>query len=256
MSSLPAAWGKALERRKSTRPKRMGLFGNFGSKNLGNGGSLEVILSFLQRERPNADIVCICRNPDDMHRSRAVAASHIVSPDFEGVWLNHLNRLLLKVPRRLFDVAKTYRKARRLDVLVIPGTGILDDFGERPSAMPYALLKWCLATRPSGSKIVFVSIGAGPIHNRASRWLMKTAARIAHCRSCRDTVSKDYITSIGIDTTDDPVVPDVAFKLPIPESKGGKKHENRPLMVGVGVTNYCGWDATSDAGEAHREVSR
>ena len=71
-------------------------------------------------------------------------------------------------------------------MIVVPGTGMLDDFGERWRDMPYHLFRWGLACRMARTPFAFVSIGAGPIHHPLSRWLMRSAAAMARYRSYRD----------------------------------------------------------------------
>ena len=53
---------------------RIGLFGLFGCGNSGNDASLEAMLIFLRRLRPDYDITCICPQPDTVARSHSVAA--------------------------------------------------------------------------------------------------------------------------------------------------------------------------------------
>lgn len=43
---------------------KIGLFGQFGSGNTGNDGSLEAMLHVLNRISPNAQLVCICSDPE------------------------------------------------------------------------------------------------------------------------------------------------------------------------------------------------
>jgi polysaccharide pyruvyl transferase WcaK-like protein len=114
--------------------------------------------------------------------------------------------------------------------------------------MPYSLLKWCLAARLLGARIAFVSIGAGPINHPVSRWLMRSAARLASYRSYRDAISKDYMAGIGLDVSEDPIYPDVAFKLPRPEGADREGPESEPPVVGVGLMSYSGWYNFSDGG--------
>jgi polysaccharide pyruvyl transferase WcaK-like protein len=132
--------------------------------------------------------------------------------------------------------------------LIIPGTGILDDFQAGPLGMPLALFGWCLAARLCGTRIAFVSVGAGPIHHPLSRWLMKSAVAMAQYRSYRDTVSKTFMESIGFDTRDDAIYPDIAFKLPAPVSP--VRSAAGSLTVGVGVMTYLGWERGSPRGPA------
>ena len=221
--------------------KLVGLFGLFGIGNIGNDGSLESMLRFLRRVAPQEHLVCICGNPVIVERAFGLQAVPI--------W---------RRPRRLSDrrsvalVQSIRGKAtfwlhaidnlRRLKVLIVPGTGILDDFGASPLGWPYDLLSWCLLGRLMGVKVIFASIGAGPIPNPLSRWVMKSAARAAHYRSYRDTVSRTFMESIGFDTRNDYVYPDIAFSLPAPApDRRRSEDKGRRLTIGVGVMAYHGW---------------
>lgn len=230
-----AATGRARTR---TPARRIGLFGHFGTGNIGNEASLESVLAFIRRERPGAELLCICSSPETTHGAYNVASVSIRKSAPASGWIARLDRLLAKIPSRALEFVCAFRQMRRLDLLIIPGTGILDDFGDRPGGMPYALFTWLAAARLAGCKVALVSIGAGPIHNPLSRRLMIAAARMADFRSFRDELSKSYVASCGVDTSDDAVIPDVAFALPPPEDNG--PHDG-PITVGVGVMNYWGW---------------
>lgn len=237
-------WPPAHARQNQVRPQRIGLFGLFGTGNSGNDGSLEAMLRFLHQVRPDAEITCICSAhrgaADRVARSLRVATTSLGIPPPQNQLLRTLDRLLLTLPRRTASLIHAVGRARRLDALIVPGTGILDDFGGSPFGMPLALLAWCLVARLSGTWIAFVSIGAGPIHNPLSRWLMRAAVSLAEYRSYRDTVSKTFMQSIGFDARDDAVYPDIAFKLPAPASPRRQPPHGR-LVVGVGVMTYLGW---------------
>jgi polysaccharide pyruvyl transferase WcaK-like protein len=73
---------------------------------------------------------------------------------------------------------------------------------------------------------------------------MKNAARMATYRSYRDQISKDFMTNIGIDTSKDPVYPDLAFRLPDPERIEEPKDD--VLTVGLGLMTYMGWSRSPD----------
>lgn len=214
------------------------MFGHFGTGNIGNEASLEAVLAFLRRERPAAELLCICSSPEATHGAYNLASVSIRRTGSATGWIGRLDRLLAKIPSRALDFVRAFRQMRRLDLLIVPGTGILDDFGDRPGGMPYALFTWLAAARLAGCKVALVSIGAGPIHNPLSRRLMIASARMAHFRSFRDELSKSYVASCGVDTSNDAVIPDVAFALPLPEDNG--PHDGS-LTVGVGVMNYWGW---------------
>lgn len=224
-------------------PPRIGLFGLFGSGNSGNDGSCEAMLSFLRKVQPDAAIVCICAPQqgalDRVAGDFGVATVSMAVPKPAGALLGALDRFSLKGPRQLVSFVRALRQVGKLDVLMVPGTGILDDFGEGPFGMPLALFGWCVAARLTGTTIAFVSIGAGPIHHPVSRWLMTSACAMAQYRSYRDTLSKAFMESVGVDTTNDTVYPDLAFKLPAPDRP--RRHDNGVLTVGVGVMTYHGW---------------
>jgi polysaccharide pyruvyl transferase WcaK-like protein len=249
----------AHERRKHVTRQRIGLLGLFGTGNSGNNGSLEAMLRFLREVRPDAEITCICSAhrgaADRVARSLGVATTSLGIPPPESGLLRTVDRLLLTVPRRIASLVHAVRRARKLDALIVPGTGILDDFGGSPFGMPLALLAWCLTARLRGAWIAFVSIGAGPIHNPISRWLMKSAVALADYRSYRDTVSKAFMESIGFDARDDAVYPDIAFRLPSPAAPRRPRPDRR-LVVGVGVMTYWGWRNDAARGAAIYQAYR
>ena len=72
---------------------------------------------------------------------------------------------------------------------------------------------------------------------------MKWAAAMATYRSYRDTISKDFVGSIGLDARRDPVYPDLAFGLPGPECAERKPSDGEALTIGLGIMNYSGWFA-------------
>jgi len=218
--------------------KRIGLFGNFGGGNLGNEGSLEAMLLFLRQAYPDADMVCICTAPDVIREQFSIPTLPISA-------IRSLNGgKLTKVRDRIADHVGVFRNVRNLNVLLVPGTGVLDDFGERPIGFPYSVFLVCLMAKLRGIKVAFVSIGAGPIVHPLSRWFMKSAARLAAYRSYRDTISKEFMGTIGLDVSNDPVYPDLAFGLPNPVPVDVAK--SKKLTVGLGVMAYYGWSAAGD----------
>lgn len=224
-------------------PRRIGLFGLFGAGNMGNDGSLEAMMRFLERVAPHERPLCVCADPQAVQAALGLEAVPI-----HGGPAGRRAPLLQRIAGRAALWLHAARHLRRLRLLIVPGTGVLDDFSVSPLGWPHDLLSWCLLARLLGVKVALVSIGAGPIHHPLSRWLMKRAARTAHYRSWRDTVSKTFMESIGLDTRNDPVCPDIAFGLPPAEplARAGE----RPLAVAVGVMTYYGWRDDSGSGAA------
>jgi polysaccharide pyruvyl transferase WcaK-like protein len=242
--SLAVSAAAAPPRERSAAARNIGLFGLFGCGNSGNDGSLEAMLLFLRRVRPEAELICFSapsyEAADQIAREFRIPTVPLGFPKPAAAWLRGLDRILLSAPRQLASLICAIRHVRQLELLTIPGTGILDDFEGRPLGMPLAILAWCLAARLCGTRLAFVSIGAGPIEHPVSRWLMKTAAAMADYRSYRDTASKEFMESIGFDTSHDPIYPDIAFKLPAP-ALTRQRQADPSLIVGVGVMTYQGW---------------
>lgn len=225
---------------------KIGLLGQFGSGNSGNDGSLEAMINFLRRVRPDAELLCICSNPAVIEKDYGISCISISAPPSDNGILAWLNGALRNVPHRAFNLLSAYRQARGLDLVIVPGTGILDDFQDAPSGWPYVLFRWCVGAKWAGARLAFVSVGAGPIHHPLSRRLMKAAARLAVFRSYRDEVSRSFMASIGFDVRYDRVYPDIAFSLPTPRLE---PRIPGPLTVGVGVMSYRGWAKNSGDSE-------
>lgn len=229
----------------AVRPLRIGLFGQFGIGNLGNEGTLEAMLAFLRERAPEAELVCICTDPEFARATYGIEAEQLQVDGVRDRFGRTLNRVLLGMPARVANFAHALNVARKLDVLFVPGTGVLDDFGATPTGLPYDLWRWCHAAKWTGARIGFVSVGAGPIVHPLSRFLMKGAARCAVYRSYRDLPSKAFVNSIAMRTPQDPVFPDLAFGLPAPQRPA---RGEGPLVIAVGVMAYFGWQGES--GEA------
>ncbi len=229
-------------------PKAIALFGMFGTGNIGNDGSLELMVRFLRRVAPQQRLLCICGNPAAVEQAFGLEAVSIYprARTSTGGRAAPLQRAAGRATLWVHAV----RHLRRVQVLIIPGMGVLDDFSVSPLGLgwPHDVLSWCLLGRLMGVKIIFASVGAGPIRHPVSRWLMKAAARAAHWRSYRDTVSKTFMDSIGFDVGNDPIYPDIAFRLPAPATTRPDRLGGRSLTVGLGVMSYYGWRNDANRG--------
>jgi polysaccharide pyruvyl transferase WcaK-like protein len=220
---------------------RIALFGNFGTGNTGNESSLAAMIGSLRRIRPDARLTCICYAPDVVAADHGIAASPLRWQGFRHPAWALLNRVLLRVPAEVVRIARMVGTLRRVDVMILPGTGTLDDFGTDPFEWPFDLFKWCVAARLCGVRVGFVSVGAGPIQTPLSRWFMKAAARTARYRSYRDELSKAFMARIGLDTRGDRVFPDLVFSLDRPSCADAPEASDDRPCVGVGIMSYRGW---------------
>lgn len=159
-------------------------------------------------------------------------------------WLRSILALVLEIVL----LPRQYAKARSLDAVVVPGTGILDDFGEPAWGMPGALFKWVLLARLAGRPVHLVSIGAGPVVSPISRRLLAAVARMATTVSYRDGWSRRYAISAGYGHSDQRVTSDIAFGRESHQARPsliGRGPAGSPLTVGIGVMAYGGWSGES-----------
>jgi polysaccharide pyruvyl transferase WcaK-like protein len=232
-----AATEASVRTTRRAGPLRVALLGGFGIGNFGNDASLEAALAFLRAEYPDAQLSVICSNPAEVSGTFGVPTiATVLRP--RGIW-RIPNTLLLRTPAALTNWVHSFRTLKRFDVVLVPGTGIFDDFRDTPFGWPSRLLRWSLAARLSRVRLAYLSVGAGPILSPVSRVLMKWAAQQAQHRSYRDANSRDYMATLGVDESNSAVLPDVAFLLPAPPQT--QRAVSEQLTVGVGIMNYSGW---------------
>lgn len=114
--------------------------------------------------------------------------------------------IVLKGLGKGIDAFRTASWVRRHDVVIVPGTGILETtLPIRPWGTPYGLLLVCASGRLFGTKVALVSVGASAARQRLTRWEFMLAARLAFYRSYRDVASREVMRGGILDTTRDPV---------------------------------------------------
>jgi polysaccharide pyruvyl transferase WcaK-like protein len=106
-----------------------------------------------------------------------------------------------------------------------------------------------LSGRLFRTKVAYVSAGTNVIHEPVMRWLVTKAASLARYRSFRDTVSRDAMRQMGLDTSGDAIYPDVVFSLPVPSN--GKEPTG---AVGVGIMDYSGTNEDRQEGDKIRSA--
>jgi polysaccharide pyruvyl transferase WcaK-like protein len=238
----PAASG--LPERARTR-KRIAFFGHFNSTNFGNESTLQAILHHLRRFHPDAKVTCISTGPE-----ATIATHHIeaipLADRFVKSWDpgNPLTRVLRKVciglPGQLYQAVKGLVMLRGTDMLIVPGTGLLTDAYSLFNEGPYNLLKWSLIAKVCRCKLLFVSVGAGPIYSTLGRYFVKSALSLADFRSYRDNSTMQYLKGVGFRADNDRVYPDLAFSLPEAVIPHQHTKNGRRSVVGLGLMDYAG----------------
>lgn len=218
------------------RAHKVGMFGLLGNGNLGNEVSMEAVLRYLRTSYPDAVVDVMCTGPDNVMIRYGIPARTMT-------WVQRYEKIeprapmiLLKMLGKCIDIVRVGAWAAQHDVVIIPGMGTMEaTLPLRPWGLPYSLFLLCLAGKLSGTKVAFVSSGAGEIKKKATRVLFDTSAKLAFYRSYRDAPSLDMMRERGIDVSRDRVFSDLAFSIPpLPCGPGD------PRIVGVGVMGYRG----------------
>ena len=232
---------------KEDKRKRMKIcfFGHFANTNFGNEGTLQAILYNLRCHMPDAEITCICTGPEataTTHNIAVLPISGVVvkswSPRSRLARL--VRKVLIGIPSELYQWVKAFRTLKGTDMFIVPGTGLLTDAFGLLSWGPYNMFKWSLMAKLCRCKLLFVSVGAGPIYGVFGRWLVRSALSLADFRSYRDNSTMKYLKGIGFATNNDRVYPDLVFSLPetaVPRDNISKRL--RPV-VGLGLMEYAG----------------
>ncbi|MEV6872773.1 polysaccharide pyruvyl transferase family protein [Amycolatopsis sp. NPDC051128] len=233
---------------RRARPPKVGLFGLLGSGNLGNDGSLESVLKFLEDRYPDAVVDFLCAGPETVRERYGLDAERLHWNRGEYETASGIGSIARKGLGKLVDAARIARWVRRHDVVIVPGMGVLEaTLPLRPWGFPYSLFLLTTSGRLFGTPVALVSVGANPLSHRATRIVFTTAARNAAYRSYRDEPSRDALRRMGVDTSGDRVYPDLVFSLPTPPAR-----EAAPGTIGLGVMDYHGGnDDRARADEIH-----
>jgi polysaccharide pyruvyl transferase WcaK-like protein/SAM-dependent methyltransferase len=227
---------KSTVKRERAAAPRVGLFGHLGACNIGNDASMEAVLRYFGANYPGAVIDAMCPGPERVRDQYGIGAVRMVWYQKYEHRASGGTAVALKVLGKGIDVARTAFWVRRHDVVIVPGAGVLEaSLPLWPWGMPYAMFLLSGFGRLFGTKVAFVSVGAGAINKRATRWLSNTAARLAYYRSYRDAGAREALRRRGVDTSRDHVYTDLAFALPAPPDDPGD-----PDLVAVGVMEYRG----------------
>jgi polysaccharide pyruvyl transferase CsaB len=103
---------------------------------------------------------------------------------------------------------------RSADVVALGGGGLLKDEGHalvRGYGILLELLLTGLIARALGKRVVLAAIGAGPIHTRRGRWLVRAIAQRAAVRQVRDEDSAQTLHELGVEHVEVTVDPTFSF---------------------------------------------
>ncbi|MEH0547567.1 polysaccharide pyruvyl transferase family protein [Streptomyces sp. B21-105] len=235
-------------------PVRVGVFGLLGAGNVGNNGSLEAVLGYLRAEHPDAVVDALCGGPEDVTARYRIPATRMNWYRGEYRTASRAGAIAGKGLGKLVDVVRISAWVRRHDVVIVPGTGVLEaTLPLRPWGFPYSLFLLCASGRLLRTRVALVSVGAAVIGRRSTRTLTRWSARLAGYRSFRDAMSREAMRAMGADTSRDEIYEDLAFALPAPSASVPAGPPQPPGPVCVGVMDFHGSDDDrARAEEIHR----
>jgi polysaccharide pyruvyl transferase WcaK-like protein len=232
-------------KRGKGKPKKVSFYGAFGQGNFGNESTLQAIVYHLRRHSPDAEITCICTNPEVAALIHNVATlpirGVIVEPwNLRNPITRFVRKVFVGIPCEVYRWFKAFMALKDTHMLIVPGTGLLTDAYGLLGWGPYNMLKWSLVAKLRGCKLLFVSVGAGPIYSALGRWLIKSALSLADFRSYRDDSSLAYLKGIGFAANGDRIYPDLAFSLPEAVTRHEDMKKGQRAVVGLGLMSYAG----------------
>jgi polysaccharide pyruvyl transferase WcaK-like protein len=223
-------------------PHRIAFLGLFGVGNFGNDTSLAVAVDAARVRQPMSKLTCICpaSAASEIESRLGLGAVDLQAAGRLGRWTpkSRALRLALRPWLELSRLVTSWREMRDVDQLVVPGTGFFDDFGVTPLQTPLDTFRWMLAARARRVPVALVSIGAGPIRNRLSAFLLLRPVRWAAYVSVRDEGSRRFLADDCARHALVPIRPDLAFGYRIAAPEPAVRTTDR---IGLGLMSYYGW---------------
>ena len=254
--------------------RRVGIFGTYGFGNMGDAAVADANIAGLQRHIPNMSVLGICQNPENVRERHSIEAvsifrvyidnSNIVfsaakastipsehsQPPSSKVkqWIKSKPWLykgvkfsieaLRHIPTILKEAAfsiKIFRVVRQLDLMVMSGSGQINEEWGGPWRFPFGMFRWTLLARLAGCKVAFMSVGAGEINSRWTKFFCSSALKLANYVSVRDAETKKLIESWGVKNV--LLIPDMAFSIRPVEKTFSL--ETSQKIVGINPIPYC-----------------
>jgi polysaccharide pyruvyl transferase WcaK-like protein len=226
------------------KKRKIFFFGNFGTGNFGNEATLQAIHVNSRRLLSDAEFTCICTYPmaaTAIHNIRAlpIRRSAITVWTPKNRVARWVRTVVLGIPSELYRWWRVFGALKDADALVIPGTGLLTDASGLLHWGPYGLFQWVMAAKLCRCRVLFMSIGAGPLYGRRGRLLAKAALGLADYRSYRDSSSREYLRSVGFSSKNDRVYPDLVFSLPqFTNAKEAPISRRARRIIGLGLMHH------------------
>jgi polysaccharide pyruvyl transferase WcaK-like protein len=223
------------------RSARIGLLGQYSSRNLGDAAIVHEIIRNVRSRIPGAEFVGICSRPDDTAHAHGIAAFPVSGhgPAFrpDGAHWSEVD----PPPGPGSGTRRIDSVVRSLDLLVMAGGGQVDDYWGGAGEQPRFLATWTVLARLRRVPAAFFCVGLDQLSTRTGRWLSLLGLRSAAFLSFRDAGTRDLLRQMGL-RKPSAVYADPAFGL-----LGPAQSSFRPLRRVV-VSPICkqSWPGASD----------
>ena len=232
------------------RRVRIGLLGMYASANLGDTAIQQAVMGALSNRRSDLEFVAICTAPHDAALTFGLRAhdvsgfgpavlpgAPVVGGGAPSLWERAPRPLRLAMASWRID-----RLVRSIDMLLVSGSGQIDDFWGGPWEQPFRLRAWATAARRQRKPVAFFGVGVDQLLTADGTRLATEALGLAQLRVLRDEGSRDALRRLGF-AADCDVCPDPAFHL----ARGGRPaDQERPFAVMSPIARQA-WPGSLDA---------
>jgi polysaccharide pyruvyl transferase WcaK-like protein len=243
-------------------PKTIGLLDHMGYGNLGDAAIQEAVIANIRRRVPNAQLVGFSLIPDDTRKRHGIPCYpirwsypklvHAGDQAGDSVGIKSRLKSALKSQALFYAWAKpvadfvrealfwvhSYRALRRLDLLIVSGSGQLGELWRGPWSHPYTIFKFSLLAKLAHKKLYFLNCGAGPLEHPLSQFFARWALHVADYRSFRDHDSEELVRSLGVKAKTH-VYPDPAYALEVEDLLKSAQHSSSTPVIGLNPIGFC-----------------
>ncbi|MDB5047964.1 MAG: hypothetical protein JWO30_1035 [Fibrobacteres bacterium] len=240
------------------RPPRIGLLGPYASANLGDTSVQVAVMDTLKERLGPVRFLGISTNPADVARTHGISAIALSGeqPRIDPVGADGPETGMASgdegnggsgfspwLPRRLDSLRRIHRTTASLDLLIISGSGQIDDFWGGAWGHPFRMLAWSASARRQRVPVAVLGVGVDELHTRLGAWFSIRALHFAQFRAFRDKGSLDRLLGLGLKAPS-MVCPDPAFGLKPPAPLPGSG--SRPPYAIVSPIARDAWPGAED----------
>lgn len=216
----------------------MAVIGEFGVGNFGNDASLRSFLLHAESMYPGLSVRLL--SPSAPTTLPPYVETSPLWPEQPSAAI--VPRAIRKFAQRLLLPGHLARELRQVDVIVFPGTGLLEwKLGAKTYGLPWVVFCATLVGLFSRTPVALVGVGVSaptsPIGRQLLRWTLDHAGFV----SLRDETSRREAGAVGVGGSHLRVFSDLVFALPIavPDVRNSPREGVRP-RIAIGVMRYTG----------------